>query len=172
MFKQSGFTLLELIVVVSVLGLLTAIALPSFAAWREQAVYRKVARELASALRETRSRAIKSNLEHRLEVDLKEKRFRLTHGDRPVNSSDTSWNDFVVFDWADLGDEVILKGNQSCNKVNVVLNFHFNPNGTANSQYVCILDQAESRRFLLGVPYAVTGRTVVRKWRKTSEQWE
>jgi len=172
MFKQSGFTLLEFVAVVAMLGLLTAIAMPSFAFWREQAGYRKAARELASALRETRSRAIKSNLEHRLEVDLKDRRYRLTHGNRPANSSDTSWNDSIVFDWIGFPGQIRLKGNLSCDKENVVLKFHFNPNGTANSQYLCIQDQTENNRFLLGVPSAVTGRTVVRKWRAAAAKWE
>lgn len=172
MFKQAGFTLLELVVVVAMLGLLTAIAMPSYAFWREQAVYRKVARELASALRETRSRAIQSNLEHRLEVDLKQKRFRLTHGDRPANSSSAAWNESIVFDWIVIPEQAVLRGNQACNKEDAVLNFHFNPNGTANSLYLCILDPSGERRYQLGVPYTITGRTVVRKWRTSTAMWE
>lgn len=52
--RQSGYTLIELIVVMAVLGVLLAIALPPALRWRDAAAVRSARDELAAALAWTR----------------------------------------------------------------------------------------------------------------------
>jgi Tfp pilus assembly protein FimT len=166
MYKHGGFTLVEILVSLCFLGVLMTLALPAFSSWSEDANYRKIARDLTSALQLTRSKAIKSNLEHRLEIDLVNSRYRLVHGNRATLSSDASWllSQNIVFDWEKLPPGPILRATLNCSTTTGTIKIHFNPLGTANSYYLCIIDDLNKNRFQVGVSHSSTGRIVIRKW--------
>lgn len=174
MKKRGGFTLLELIVCLGIVGVLTLLALPSLSSWSEDARCRKIARDFTSALQFTRSEAIKSNLEHRLEVDLDKRCFRLVHGDRASRSSIPSWKlpENRVFDWTSLPPGTILRANLNCSASTGTITIQFNPFGTANPYYLCIIDSSEQNRFQIGVSHSSTGRIVIRKWQPGSHRWK
>jgi prepilin-type N-terminal cleavage/methylation domain-containing protein len=166
MKRQEGFTLVEILVSLGILGILTTLALPPLSTWNSNANYRKLAREFTSALRFTRSEAIKSNLEHRLEVDLDNRRYRLVHGNRASLSTESSWNlpENLVIDWSVLPPGPILRANLNCSTSTGIIKIHFNPFGSANSYYLCIIDDSNINRFQVGVSHTSTGRIVIRKW--------
>ena len=56
--NKRGFTLIELIVVMVLLGILLAIAAPSMLRWRESAQIKGVARDILGGLRQARSMAV------------------------------------------------------------------------------------------------------------------
>jgi len=56
-FRQRGFTLVELLVVLAILGLLTALAPPAYDRLRESTQYRKTLRQLIVDLKLARSQA-------------------------------------------------------------------------------------------------------------------
>lgn len=60
-FKNRGYTLAELMVVLAVVGVITAIAVPSFVNYVQGATLRAGAEELASVVNTARSVAIKEN---------------------------------------------------------------------------------------------------------------
>lgn len=75
--RQNGFTLIEMIVVLTVLGLILALV-AARGPWTSAALTSKAAaNELASALRETRSRAIASNRPVSLTFDLRGRAYRV-----------------------------------------------------------------------------------------------
>jgi type II secretion system protein H len=172
MSRQEGFTLLEFIFGLAVMGILAAAAMPSIVSWRENATYRKTAREITSALHEARSRAIQTNLEHRLEVDLEGKCFRMVRGNRAEGSTASSWEQNIIYDWVGLPSGPILRATSNCSQDDETVKFHFNPSGTANRYYLCILDRSGENRYQVGVPYAATGRVVIRKWQPGLDQWQ
>lgn len=159
MSKQEGFTLLEMLIAMGIMGLLAAIAMPTYAAWRESARYRDAARSIASALREARTAAISRNCECRVEFDIDGGRYRVTHGDLAYGSSDFS---AVLRDWRGVGGSVLLRGNKTCGS-DVDLNVQFNPNGTGNSRYICIMDKSSPPvlKFRVGIPSSTTGRVII-----------
>ena len=174
MHKRGGFTLVEVLVSLSILGILATLAWPPISAWNADATYRKVARDFTSALQRTRSEAIKSNLEHRLEIDLDNRRFRLVHGNRASRSTESSWNlrENLVLDWFVLPSGPVLRANLDCSKSEGIIKIHFNPFGTANSYYLCIIDNLEENRFQVGVSHTSTGRIAIRKWQPDIHQWK
>ncbi len=140
-----GITFFELLVVMALISILSAIAAPVYSQWSGNIEYRSVARRVFQVLREARSRAIVTCLEHRVEFDPENKRYRVTQGNRNFNSE--SWNT-VIYDWEQCPNNVRLEAN--------VLAIHLNPNGTANAGTISILDDAHKTRYEIKV--ARTGR--------------
>ncbi len=142
---EQGFTLAEAMVVVVLVALLTSIALPPCVEWHKSAKYRSSTREILSILRETRKMAISENLEHRVEFENENKRYRVIRGNRANNSSD--WNT-IVRDWTVLPSEVYLHAN--------VDKIHLNPLGTSNAATITIQDESAQAKYRIRI--VSTGR--------------
>lgn len=56
--RQRGYTLLELLAVIAIIGLLAAVAMPSFMSLRRRAAVRSAAAEIRAVFHQVRSRAI------------------------------------------------------------------------------------------------------------------
>jgi Tfp pilus assembly protein FimT len=119
-----------------IVTILIGIALPPFVQWIRAAEYRASARSVLSILREARSMAIATNLEHRVEFENANRRFRITRGDRASDSSDWST---VVRDWDMLSPQVYMNANVS--------KIHLNPMGTSNAGTITILDEKAQTKY-------------------------
>ena len=63
MKKRSGFTLMELMVSIAVIGITAAIATPNVIAWRNNAQFNAAVRQVKVAIEGARMTAIRSNLQ-------------------------------------------------------------------------------------------------------------
>lgn len=142
---KNGFVLMEVFIVLAIMSILSTIAFPYFAQWMKNTEYRSSAREIMNTLREARSMAISKNLEHRVEFESMNRRFRVIQGNRASDSNDWS---VVIYDWRTLPPGVHLKSN-----VDAV---HLNTSGTANTGTVCIMDNMLNTKYEIRI--ARTGR--------------
>ncbi len=128
--------------------------------WNRETELRWGARCVANIFRDARSRAITHNREHWVEVDLTSQRVRTTMGDRAYRSSPPG---ITVVDWAPLPASVILHGNADCSLKEGKKVMQFNPDGSGNTGYVCIMAAGSppQRRFRVGIPFAANGRIVI-----------
>lgn len=79
--RCAGFTLLELLVVLALIGLVMAIAAPRLVTPASLAGKEDAARQIAAALRETRAAAVARNAETDFVVDVAERRYRFAGGE-------------------------------------------------------------------------------------------
>ena len=70
MKRNTGFTIMELMVVVSILGLLSAIAIPNVFAWKSNRQIVNAANELNAVFQLARTEAIKENADVVITIDL------------------------------------------------------------------------------------------------------
>ena len=137
---QQGYTLAEVIIVLAIVAILSGIVLPPAMQWVQSADYRASARTILSILRETRSLAITTNFEHRVEFENANRRFRIMRGNKANDSSD--WNT-VVRDWNTLPPAVFLDAN--------VTKIHMNPMGTSNAGTITIQDETAQPKYRVRV---------------------
>jgi general secretion pathway protein H len=160
--EVDGFTLIELIFVIALIGIMAALALPSFKDWYQNATYKEAARDIASTLRDARARAIGQNVQHRVEFAIAGKSYQMIRGNRAFGSD--NWTDVVQGPVDLAGKGISLKSGTDCNNDTDVI-VTFNPNGTSTSNYVCIMtDQSPPvRKFRVGVGESTTGRVIIEK---------
>ncbi|BCR04642.1 hypothetical protein DESUT3_17110 [Desulfuromonas versatilis] len=141
----------------AILAILLAVAYPSYSAWRQNAGYKQAARELALIMRDARSRAISTNLEHRVSIEVNNARYRMERGNLAYNSS--AWP--VNFGWISLPGETLLQSGAACDQnSNVVATFF--PNGSSDSQpVVCVMAEGGNVKFKVMVGSQSSGRVVI-----------
>ena len=136
---QSGFSLIELMVVIVLMVILTAMILPEMRGTFEDAVLRATGRKLTSAMNLAHSRAITLQQTHRLVLDAKSARFiveRMAHegeGGRYVAVSD------IPGGMGPLDKRITLEV-QKDDVANLRM-ISFYPNGTAEAAQIILRDR-------------------------------
>lgn len=85
--RNSGFTLVELGVVLAVLSIMAMLTIPNFDSWRTNMLMKSASRDLYSTLQEARLLAIKNNDDTAVVFDTANNRYHLCDG----QGADGSW---------------------------------------------------------------------------------
>lgn len=147
--KKDGFSLIELMVVVAVIAILLAMALPSYVEWRKTLSYRQTARGIQAMLKEAKSLTITRNLQHMVVIEPGSSSYKLIPGSRAYNTPSTGWSTTPLQAVTTPANVAIRSTSAGTSTNNVYIQFNPNgtvrlsaPDGTANDGNVTVNDGA------------------------------
>jgi prepilin-type N-terminal cleavage/methylation domain-containing protein len=121
--KNHGFTLVELMVTLAVVGILAAVAAPDVSQWIQNYRARTAARQLMSDLQSARIKAVSERVQFRVSVDAGNNQYQVQKGNDP--EATTSWTN--VGNARVMTDGVVI----SANSAPAILRILFTPLGYA-----------------------------------------
>jgi len=110
MRKDSGFTLMEIMVVIGIVGILSAIAIPSYIQWMPKHRVGNAARAVMSAVEFARINAIKTNADVTLNFDIDNERLTVVDAGATTLRTRQMPNDVDLQD-SGLGTAVTFNGH-------------------------------------------------------------
>lgn len=161
-----GFTLIEMIVVFSLLAIVMAIAAPSFRNMRFNAQLRDSARAVANQIQEVRSLAIRDGRPHRIQCDPSVKTCLVQSVF--YDSSDDTWKANTLSSFT-FPEDVLMRTGANCDKstTSETLAIEFFPNGNAEIRSafadpaVCVNASSTDARFRIRLISLSTGKVVI-----------
>ncbi|MFH1991002.1 MAG: GspH/FimT family pseudopilin [Pseudomonadota bacterium] len=161
MRKQAGFTLLELLVVIAVIGIMAAIAVPNFLGYLPKYRLRSAARDLYSNLHLVKMSAIKSNASWAIVFNVDAGTYQVCSG----KGADNSWGGANVVEktvaLSDYGNSVTYGNGCAASPVGSTFGNGvtyssptdvavLNSRGTSNGGYVYLTDMTAASCIAVG----------------------
>jgi prepilin-type N-terminal cleavage/methylation domain-containing protein len=184
MRKQDGFTIIELIIVIVVIGIMTAIAVPDFLSWLPQYRLKSAARDLYSYLRRAKIGAIKSNKKWAIVFNADAGTYEVCSGKGPDNSWGGTNEVVKKVILSDYGSGVTFGRGSAVDPIGGTFGNDFitysspknvvvvNSRGTGNSGYVYLTNASNISCY--GVGTRSSGVVILRRWigADAPEPWE
>jgi type IV fimbrial biogenesis protein FimT len=172
MKKKSGFTVLELIIVIVILGILTAIGVPNYLSWLPKYRLKSAARDLYSNMQLAKLGAIKSNSDWAIVFEGASGQYEVCSG----RGSDNSWgggdddvvktvvlsgyNSGVTYGHGNAGSPIgSTFGDEITFTSNVAV---FNSRGTGDAGYVYLENSSDTTSYVVGK--WTSGVIVLQRW--------
>jgi prepilin-type N-terminal cleavage/methylation domain-containing protein len=152
-----GFTLVEILIVIALIGILTAIAAPNISAWVETFKFKNTKREIGITMQLARMKAIARGVEYRVVFDLDAETFSLERGNQ-ADGSDTWIPEGVVSDVSSWADIAFVNSYATGKR-----NKQFNPNGTSSTGSIR-LNNAKGEKYKITLTPATGYITIAEGW--------
>jgi len=126
--SAAGFTLIQLMVAMVLMGIMTALALPNLVTWRNQQNCRASAKRMEMTVREARSKAISNNTQYMVVFKPNSSSFQVFKGSQAYNTPSTGFSaaDSKIVTASSV---VLRSGSAGDSRANVYVQLY--PNGTA-----------------------------------------
>lgn len=130
---RGGFTLIEILIVISIVGIMATLASTNVMSWMDHTSAVGFQRELLGRCADARTRAMSSNLQHRLRIDLAGETVTLQRGNAGTGSSA----------WSPIGNDIVGSRGAGVQKIAYdngteilasTYHFIFNPGGQVLAQ--------------------------------------
>jgi len=169
---QPGFSLMELMVVIAIIGILSGIALPNFLSMRADSMLRGAVRELVGNIQKTRMNSIKNNETWAIKFNPGNIPGSYDIISDPVGANNIEKTIIFQAHKTDVRYGTGLAGNDinggTFTGLTAPVNgVTFNPNGTCTDGYVYL---SNSRGTVYGIGTLVGGVVILRQW--DGSQWE
>ena len=152
-----GFTLVEILIVIAIFGVLTAIAAPGISAWVETFKFKNTIREIGITMQLARMKTIASGVEYRVVFDLDAETFSLERGNQ-ADGSDTWIPEGVITDVSSWADIAFVNSYTTGKR-----NKQFNPNGTSSTGSIR-LNNAKGKKYKITLTPATGYITIAEGW--------
>jgi type IV fimbrial biogenesis protein FimT len=147
MKKRSGFTLIELIVIIALLAILTAVGVPNYLSWLPKYRLKSAARDLYSNLQLAKMSAIKANMNCSVKYYKNPDRYTVDLINKTIRLSDYK-------------SGIIFKGPN--NETFAVATITFNSRGTSNAGYAYLTNSGNTAYYRVGP--LTSGAIKLQKW--------
>ena len=147
MQKRSGFTLIQLTVVIALLAILTAVGVPNFLSWLPKYRLKSAARDLYSNLHLAKMLAIKANKKCRVKYYKNPDRYTVALLNKTIRLSD--YKSGITFQGPN-------------NQTFAVPTITFNSRGSSNSGYAYMTNSGKTAYYRIGP--LTSGAIKLQKW--------
>jgi len=147
MQKRSGFTLIELTVVIALLAILTAVCVPNFLSWLPKYRLKRAARDLYSNLQLAKMSAIRANKDCMVKYYKNPDRYTVDLLNKTIRLSD--YKSGITFNGPD-------------NQTFAVAAITFNSRGTGNSGYAYLTNSGKTAYYRVGP--LTSGAIKLQRW--------
>jgi len=147
MQKRSGFTLIELTVVIALLAILTAVGVPNFLSWLPKYRLKSAARDLYSNLHLAKMSAIRANKDCMIKYYKNPDRYTVDFLNKTIRLSD--YKSGITFHGPN-------------NETFAVATITFNSRGTGNSGYAYLSNSGNTAYYRVGP--LTSGAIKLQKW--------
>jgi prepilin-type N-terminal cleavage/methylation domain-containing protein len=147
MQKRSGFTLIELTVVIALLAILTAVGVPNFMSWLPKYRLKSAARDLYSNLHLAKMTAIRANKDCSVNYYKNPDRYTVDRLNKTIRISD--YKSGITFHGPN-------------NETFAVPTITFNSRGTSNSGYAYLSNSGKTTYYRVGP--LTSGAIKLQKW--------
>jgi type IV fimbrial biogenesis protein FimT len=144
--KQSGFTLIELIVIIAIVAIFAGIAIPNFLSYMPKYRLNGAARQIMGDLMAARMKAVKENNRFRV-LFLDNHQYKILDDDNNNNAEDSG-------EWTNIKD---IQSEYSDVTFSATANPIFYPRGTAYGSTITLTNSTGSKY----VKVAITGRVKI-----------